>query len=105
MTTLLRTASVPSASKAAEAAWTDATALMENECARVTGASTTLRRGALLVAAVNLGNHTKVTLEAALSALLAAAQAGGLCLQPKGFRRSPSHSTSTRSPSHNPSRV
>jgi hypothetical protein len=59
------------------AAWRDPKAAMERECRHVTGASVTLRRGALLEAAINLGRNPDVTLEGAFSALLAAAQAGG----------------------------
>src|SRR5262245_49082667 len=68
MTTFLPTAPAP---------WRDPKAAMERACRHVTGASVTLRRGTLLEAAVILGGNPEVALEAALSGLLAAAQAGG----------------------------
>src|SRR4029453_12256706 len=58
-------------------AWRDPKAALERECRHVAGASVTLRRGSLLEAAVNLGGNPEVALEAALPALLAAAQAAG----------------------------
>jgi hypothetical protein len=63
----------------------DAKAFTEQQSRRVAGAARSFRRiGVLRIAALALGNHVGVTLEAALTALLAAARTSGYPEKIKG---------------------